>query len=190
MIQPLSIEIIQAVKLGDRKAFRLLYDTYALFAFNVSYKLLKDKSMAEEVVQECFVNLWLRRQNIDETKAISSLIFVMAKRTCLNNLRKIKYANTYLQQVTLHNINDIEEKIDFHDLERSLVDRIALLPKQQRTAFQLSRMEGYTHQQIAEEMGISPHTVKNHISQALMQLRKCLSATHYELPLFLIFLFL
>ena len=187
----LPVEIIHAVKAGDRKAFKLLYDTYASFVFEVSYKILKDSSLAEEVVQECFVTLWVKRERMDESKDLASYIFVMAKRLCLNTLRSMNYANTYLQQVQLNNVNDTEQKVNLDELQKSLADRIALLPKQQRIAFELSRMEGFTHQQIADKMGISPNTVKNHISQALAHLRKCLSATNLEIPLLLhIFYFL
>ena len=158
--------------------------------YNVSYKILRDDSLAEEVVQECFVNLWVKRETIDESKELSFFIFVMAKRICLNYLRKIKYTNKFLDQVKLIDINDVQEKMDLSDLQMSLVKHIALLPKQQRIAFELSRIDGYTHQQIAEKMGISPNTVKNHITQALAALRKQLVSSNYEIPLIILFFLL
>lgn len=187
IMRSLPIEMIRSIKEGDRKAFKIFYDTYASFVYSLSYRILKDNAMAEEVVQECFVNIWLKRETIDEKKEITSFIFVVAKRICLNYLRKIKYANIYLKQIKLNDVNDVEEKIALSDLQKSLSDRIALLPKQQRTAFELSRLEGYTHQQIAEQMGISPNTVKNHITQALAYLRKYLVSTNYEIPLIIFF---
>jgi RNA polymerase sigma factor (sigma-70 family) len=68
-----------------------------------------------------------------------------------------------------------------------MISKVALLPKQQRIAFELSRFEGFTHQQIADKMGVSPHTVKNHIAQALAYLRKSFRATKYEIPFLIIF---
>lgn len=186
----LSRETIVEIKRGDRKAFKKLYDTYASFVYNVSFKILRETSLAEEVVQECFVNLWVKREGIDESKELSFFIFVMAKRICLNYLRKIRYTNKFLDQVKIFDVNDVQQKIDYNELENVFVKYVTLLPKQQRIAFELSRLEGLTHQQIAEEMGISPNTVKNHITQALAYLRKQLIASNYEIPLIIIFFLL
>lgn len=183
----LSKDIIHAVKQGDRKAFEIFYNTYSSFVYQVAYKILRDPYLAEEVVQETFVNLWINKEYIDQSKEITSFIFVIAKRICLNNLRKLKYANTYLTQVSVQYINDVQEKIEYSEFEKSMISKVALLPKQQRIAFELSRFEGFTHQQIADKMGVSPHTVKNHIAQALAYLRKSFRATKYEIPLLIIF---
>lgn len=188
-MQSEPIEIIRRVKGGDRNAFKIFYNTHAFFVFGIAYRILKDKSMAEEVVQECFVNLWINKEQIEEQKDIRSFIFVIAKRICLNNLRKLNYGHSYLQQVKMNNVNDVEEKINFNELEQALINFIACLPNQQRIAFELSRKEGFTHQQIADKMGISPNTVKNHISKALAELRVYLKSTNYEVPLFLLFFF-
>lgn len=186
----LSEDIIREIKKGDRNSFKKLYDTYASFVYNVAFKILRNSSMAEEVVQDCFVNLWVKRDTIDESKELSIFIFVMAKRICLNYLRRIKYTNKFLDQVKLLSINDVQDKMDLSDLQMSLVKHIALLPKQQRIAFELSRIDGYTHKQIAEKMGISPNTVKNHITQALAVLRKHLVSSNYEIPLIILFFLL
>lgn len=179
--------IIYAVKQGDRKAFQVFYNNYALFVFQISYKILRETCHAEDVVQECFVNLWINRENINEHKEITSFIYVIAKRISLNKLREIKYSQVYLEQVSVHHINDVQKKIEYSEFEKAIISKVALLPKQQRTAFELSRFEGYTHQQIADKMGISPNTVKNHISQALVYLKKCVSATKYEIPFLIIY---
>lgn len=180
-------EIISDVIQGDRKAFQVLYNTYALFVYQVSYKILRETYLAEDVVQECFVKLWINRQNLDAQKEITSFIFVVAKRISLNKLREQKYKTTYLEQISVHHVNDVQEKIEYSEFEKKIISKVALLPKQQRIAFELSRFEGYTHQQIADKMGISPNTVKNHISQALVYLRKCLTSTKYEIPFLIIY---
>ena len=180
-------EIIYAVIQGDRKAFQVLYNNYAQFVYQVSYKILRETFLAEDVVQECFVNLWINRQNIDEQKEVTSFIYVIAKRISLNKLREVKYKSIYLDQVSVNHINDVQEKIEYSEFEKSIISKVALLPKQQRIAFELSRFDGYTHQQIAEKMGISPNTVKNHISQALIYLRKYVSSTKYEIPFLIIY---
>ncbi|MBE8721935.1 RNA polymerase sigma-70 factor [Sphingobacterium pedocola] len=175
-----STEILLQIKQGDKAAFRLLYDVYAPLVFDLAHKLLKDTAVAEEIVQDCFVKLWGNREQIRIDQNIWPLIYVSAKRLCYNQLRHARVAKNYLKQVENIVVNDVQEKLDLRELEGQLEQSIAKLPKQQKTALQLSRMEGYSHQQIAHEMGISPNTVKNHITQGLKSLRKTLTQADYN----------
>lgn len=180
-----STEILLQIKQGNKAAFRLLYDRYAPLVFDLAYKLLKDKAAAEEIVQDCFVKIWTNRDQIRLEQDIWPLIYVSAKRLCYNQLRHEQVAHKYFVQVEHHVINDVQQKLDVRELEDCLESSIAKLPEQQKTALRLSRMEGYSHQQIAHEMGISPNTVKNHITQALKNLRKRLTQADYNYLLLL-----
>lgn len=184
----LTIETIQKVKNSDKIAFKKLYEAYSTYVFQTAYKILKDSSIAEEVVQECFVKIWIHRSSLDVTRDIKPYLFVVTKRICLNHLRSSNYLLNYLEDLRLLNANDVEQKINHHDLERILYDRIEMLPHQQKTALKMSRFEGFTHLQIAEKMNLSPNTVKNHITKAISELRSFLIANNYEAPLLLIIL--
>lgn len=173
-------DILVQIKTGDREAFRSLYDTYAPFVFDLGYKLLKDSGLAEEMVQDCFVKIWATRSEIREDQEIWPLIYVIAKRLCFNQLRHARVARKYLVQVDDVLINDVEQRLNVRELENQLEHSIENLPEQQKRALRLSRMDGYTHQQIAVEMGISPNTVKNHITQALKNLKKTLPQADYN----------
>lgn len=172
--------ILVQIKNGDREAFRSLYDTYAPFVFDLGSKLLKDNGLAEEVVQDCFVKIWATRTEIREDQEIWPLIYVVAKRLCFNQLRHARVAKKYLVQLDDVLINDVEQRLNVRELENQLEYSIENLPEQQKRALKLSRMEGYSHQQIAAEMGISPNTVKNHITQALKNLKKTLPQADYN----------
>lgn len=184
----LTIETIRKVKNGDRIAFKQLYEVYSTYVFQTSYKMLKDSSIAEEVVQECFVKVWINRSSLDVSRDIRPYLFVVTKRICLNHLRNSNYLLSYLEDLRLSDANDVEQKIYHHDLERILYDRIEMLPHQQRMALKMSRFEGFTHLQIAEKMNLSPNTVKNHISKAISELKSFLIANNYKAPLLLIIL--
>lgn len=172
-------DILVQIKQGDKQAFRALYDAYAPFVFDLGFKLLKDTGLAEEMVQDCFVKIWAGREEIREDKEIWPLIYVVAKRLCFNQLRHARVAKKYLVQIEDAAVNDVQDRLDVRELEISLQRSIDNLPEQQKKALTLSRMEGYSHQQIAAEMGISPNTVKNHITQALKNLKKTLLQADY-----------
>ncbi len=172
--------ILLRVKQGDRGAFRSLYDAYAPMLFDLGFKLLRDTAAAEELVQDCFVKVWSNRAEIREDYEIWPLIYVMAKRLCFNQLRHARVAKKYLVQIEDVVVNDVEQRLDVRELESQLEHSIESLPEQQKKALRLSRLEGYSHQQIAAEMGISPNTVKNHITQALKNLKKNLPQADYH----------
>lgn len=172
--------ILLRIKQGDRSAFRSLYDAYAPLLFDLGVRLLQDTAAAEELVQDCFVKVWANRMDLREDKEIWPLIYVMAKRLCFNQLRHVRVARKYLVQVEHELVNDVEQRLHIRELESQLEHSIENLPDQQKRALRLSRMEGYSHQQIAAEMGISPNTVKNHITQALKNLRKTLPQADYH----------
>ena len=181
--------IVKKIIQGDKAAFRQLYDGYAPLVFDLAYKLLQDRAAAEEIVQDCCVKIWGARAELRTDRDIWPFIYVSAKRLCYNQWRRNAVVQQYRQQVEYPIVNDVEEKIDVRELEVYLEASMAKLPLQQKTALQLSRMDGYTHQEIAREMGISPHTVKNHITQALKNLRKSLTQADYNY-LFLFFFLL
>lgn len=182
--------ILLRIKQGDRLAFRSLYDAYAPWLYDLGFKLLKDTAGAEELVQDCFVKLWANREEIREDRDIWPWIYVMAKRLCFNQLRHARVTKKYLAQVADVLVNDVEQRLYVRELESQLEYSIESLPEQQKKALRLSRLEGYSHQQIATEMGISPNTVKNHITQALKSLRKTLPQADYNYLVLLSLLFL
>ncbi|MFD2554263.1 RNA polymerase sigma-70 factor [Sphingobacterium tabacisoli] len=177
--------ILLRIKQGDRLAFRSLYDAYAPLLYDLGFRLLRDTAAAEELVQDCFVKVWATREEIREGQDLWPLIYVMAKRLCFNQLRHARVTKRYLVQVTDVQVNDVEQRLDVRELESHLEHSIESLPEQQKRALRLSRLEGYSHQQIAVEMGISPNTVKNHITQALKNLRKTLPQADYNYLLLL-----
>ncbi|ERJ57746.1 RNA polymerase sigma-70 factor [Sphingobacterium paucimobilis] len=172
--------ILLRIKQGDRLAFRALYDAYAPLLYDLGFRLLRDTAAAEELVQDCFVKVWSTRAEIQEDRDLWPLIYVMAKRLCFNQLRHARVTRKYLVEVTDVQVNDVEQRLDVRELESHLEHSIESLPEQQKRALRLSRLEGYSHQQIAAEMGISPNTVKNHITQALKNIRKTLPQADYN----------
>ncbi|MBP3943715.1 RNA polymerase sigma-70 factor [Sphingobacteriaceae bacterium WQ 2009] len=185
----IPINLLNLLKSGNNIAFRQFYDLFAPRLFDASLKILKDQKLAEEVVQESFIKIFTNRAQLQEDRDPWPLLFVIAKRLCLNQLRNSRTALLYRNQLTQPLSNVVEEHVNARELEDTIMKRIAQLPTQQRTALELSRIKGLTHKEIAVEMGISTQTVKNHITQALSSLRSHLSKSDYNLPLLLLFFF-
>ena len=175
---------------GSRTAFNKIYEVYSPAVFDVAFKILRDRASAEEVVQECFVKLWLKKENIDPAKELWYYLYVMCKRMCFNVLRDGRVAKEAVQSMDAGvSVNDVEEGLYYTELKNMLERHIDNLPEKQKIAFCLSREKGLSHQEISCKMGISQNTVKNHISQALKYLRKSLMHIDYTAFLFFFLFF-
>ena len=167
---------------GNESAFTMIYELYSERIYKLAFRFLKDKEQSEEVVQETFINLWMSREKLDPEGNIWLYLFVIAKRLSLNTLRQI-CKSTNLTEKLLHYIagehNDTEEEVFVRDLEQYAEKIIDKLPRQQKLVFKLSRVEGLSYKEIAEQQNISPNTVRNHMVEALKTLRAHLNAADF-----------
>jgi len=143
---------------------------------------IHDQSQANDLVQECFVRLWEKRQTISANQSVESLLFVMLRNRCLNYLRDQK------SHLTDRNLSIIDEhelqhlyQLDFtgHEertLEEKLIEAIResvdRLPEKRKLVFVKTKVEGKKNKDVAEELGISVKAVEKHIHQAKEQIRE------------------
>lgn len=183
---------IESLRKGDQKAFEQVYNHYSSQVYRLAFRFLKDKAQSEEIVQETFIKLWLNREKLDVKGNLWLYLYVIAKRLSLNELRKISQSEELFTQLML-NIkeahNHTEEEVLAADMEKFTESILNTLPNQQQTIFRMSRVEGLTHQQIAEKLDISQNTVKNHMVEALKNIKKQLNDTELIYFIALLFLF-
>ena len=156
----------------DEQAFKIIYDQYWLALFQYAFNVLNDKTVCEDIVQQVFVSLWQKNENL-EIENLSAYLFRAVKFQILKHLRNGKITQQHLDQITfLASYNDIEEKLVAKDLESQLKKLIGQLPERCRHIFTLSRFEHRTNQEIAQHLGLSIQTVKNQISKAINYIRQ------------------
>lgn len=187
----ISRDQIEQLIAGNHTAFQAIYGVYSSKVFRVAFKYLKDTALSQEIVQETFIKLWLTRHNIQIEGDIWSYLSLIAKRLSLNSLRDI-LKSTSLNSELLADIDDThnttEENLYARDLEQITDKLIKNLPKQQQLIYQLSRTEGLSHKEIAEQLHISPSTVNNHLVQALKTLRSNLEYSYLHHLILIFFL--
>ena len=165
---------IQQLIAGDEPAFDAIYEIYGAKVYRLAFRFLKDREQSEEVVQECFINLWTSRQKLNPEGNIWLYLYVIAKRLSLNALRQICQSRELSGKLVNHTTtvhNSTEEDVLAHDLEHFAENIISKLPRQQQLIFRLSRIEHLSHKEIADQLQISPNTVKNHMVEALKTLK-------------------
>lgn len=182
MPKTIPISTIYLLKGGDEASFKIVYEKLSEPVYHLAVRFLKDTSWSEEIVQEVFLALWLNREKLDENGNMWLYLYVLTKRLCLNRLRNIKKSKESFEHLILKfekSTDGTQNDVLTADLEKYVNRVISLLPERQKAVFELSRFEGLSHKEIAEELGISTNTVKNHIVEALKTLKKSLSQSGY-----------
>ena len=181
---------IQRLIAGDESAFTAVYELYSEKVYRLAFRFLKDKEQSEEIVQEAFINLWLSREKLNADGNMWLYLYVISKRLSLNALRQVGKSSILVEKL-LHQISELqnttEEEVLAHDLEHYAEKVIEKLPRQQQLVFKLSRIEGLSHKEIAEQLQISPNTVKNHMVEALKTLKTHLKYSDF---LYLLIIFI
>lgn len=165
---------IRGLIVGDELAFTSVYKLYSEKVYRLAFRFLKDREQSEEIVQETFINLWLSREKLDVNGNLWLYLYVIAKRLSLNALRQVSKSTHLIENLlrnTVNTHNNTEEDILAHDLEQFTEKVILQLPQRQQMIFKLSRIDGLSHKEIADQLHISPNTVKNHMVEALKTLK-------------------
>ncbi|HEY0177867.1 MAG TPA: RNA polymerase sigma-70 factor [Pedobacter sp.] len=170
---------------GSKRAFDILYDKYWKQVFNAAYKRLNDTEAAQDIAQDVFVQLWIRGTK-SPIENLPAYLFVAARNSVFKHLEKEgKY--TALPDVA----RQLENPLDRADAdmlyEEFLVafnEMINTLPSQQRIIFKMRFEEDLSSQQIADQLQISPKTVRNQLGKALATLRTSLVFAQFLLFLY------
>ncbi|MDB5000372.1 MAG: polymerase sigma-70 factor [Mucilaginibacter sp.] len=167
-------ELINLLQQGKLGAFREIYTRYWKQLYADAYKRLKNKEMAEEIVQEVFTSLWHKRGALNITQTLGGYLFTSVSNLVIDQYRKNLVRARYKESFKLvysETDNSTEDAILVKELEHTIENEVNSLPDKCRSVFELSRVEHKTNKEIACELGISEKTVEHHITKALKHIR-------------------
>lgn len=172
-------ELLSQVAKGDEKAFRLIFDHYWRKIYSVAFTLTKSVELSEEIVQDVFLKIWLQKDRLPTVARFEAWLFVVARNHILNQLRKktldhhfTNHLETYFSMTAASPEQELLQKE-----ARLLINKvIEQLPARQREIYRLSRNEGLDVNTIAQQLGISPLTVKSHLTKALLNIRQSVNS--------------
>ena len=157
--------------------FRKLYLPLGMYAL----RIVDDADVAEDMVQEAFMNTWERLEGGLEISNFKAFMYRSVRNECLSYLSSLK------EKVGEEFIPEAgEEEIDTSFRDARIWKAIDELPEKCRDIFLMSKRDGYSNEEIADELGISIKTVKNQMTKAFSRLREALNSGHK--PFFLPFL--
>lgn len=183
-------ELISKLQIGDLGAYDKLYHFYSPKLYRFAFSLLKNNEDAEGIVQEVFLIIWNKRNEIDSTKSFKSYLFTISRNLIIDQLRKRLKEKEYLAYLEkyFNSVTPTPEQMTDYNIVKSKVDKaIEKLPEKRKQIYKLSREKGLSNKEISKQLNISDKTVENQITLALRHLRSRLGP---ELPAVVLYLYL
>ena len=167
-------ELFLQLHAGNERAFQTLFRKYYPAMCSFAWQFLNDRELAEEVVQDLFVRIWEKRENLNIQTSVRHYFFKSVRNHCLNQLQHEKIKKKYSDRILESSHQDINP--DQFYIEVDLVQRIERsidsLPPKRQEIFRLSREQGLKYKEIAETLNISVKTVEAQMGLALKHLRE------------------
>ena len=168
-------DLLLLLKAGDQQAFEKLYQVYSVRLLQRLLRLLKDRNLAKELLQDVFLKVWERRGTIDPLHSIKPYLYRIAENLVMDYFRRAatdRKVMDHLIQVSTELYDQIQDELDTNTLNQTLKEAIDQLPEQRKAIFIQCKLEGRSYEEVAKEMGISRGTVNDHMVKSMRFLRK------------------
>ena len=162
--------------------FEEAYETHFERLYRYAFSITKQQQLAEDVVAEVFANIWSKKPDHTNIKELSAYLHVSVKHSAIRLVSRDRQRFTYQTYDESLQVSDLvnpENLLLGKELEELMARVVDGLPPHSKLVYELSRGWGYSHQQIADELGISPRTVESHLRGVLKKMREMLHA-HLE----------
>jgi RNA polymerase sigma factor (sigma-70 family) len=173
--------IWKSLKEGDLKAFSVLFETYYPSLHSYGLKISKDKSLTEDTLQDFFMYVYEKRENLSDLDTIAPYLFTAYKRFLINVIKKnqkLKYTD-FSQEVIPDIQFNKEELITNQETEnfknKNIATLLNKLPKRQKEAIYLKYYNGLKTKEISEIMNINYQSVVNTLHKAINSLKEDVS---------------
>jgi len=167
----------------SRILFGQLFEANREKVYRFAFKLTDDRQRAEEVTQQCFIKLWENIHKVHKDQDVFPLLFVFVKHIVIDETRKLYRERKSLSQLSSNQVSsdrgdeDTLMRKEFSEQVHKLIEQ---MPEQRRNIYLLSRDKGKSHKEIADQLSLSPTTVRNHLTLALQYIRREMMA-HYDM---------
>ena len=173
---------LQELSYGNRHAFERLFLEWYPHLVDFFNRVLSDgggyDNCASDYAQDVFFDVWMSRKKFADVNSFSAYLFQMARHKVYNHYDKLAVKSRFRREAAITG-SDVcpsdEGAIYAQEKEAQMLNKLRILPKKRRMVFIMSRLLGFTNQQISIELGISKRTVENHITSVLAFLRKDLN---------------
>jgi RNA polymerase sigma-70 factor (ECF subfamily) len=174
----MDTSLLYEIASGNEDAFELLFEQQRGRLYNYMLKITKSKVVAEEIVLDVFLKLWIGRELLPEIKNMDAFLNKVAYNKALDFLkiasRKKEIHRLVAKQIETCQEQEADHKLLDSEYQSILKKALDQLSPQRRIIFTLSRMEGLTNEEIAQQLQLSRNTVRNTLHESLQSIREYL----------------
>ncbi len=164
---------VEAIRLGEANSFENLFNLYCQQLINFARRYVFDKQIAENIVQDVFVNVWQSRTNLDPSKMIKAYLFTAVKNESLKQLRhRDVEKKNYDRVFEVSSKSNPDKEMEGKELDYHVNQAVNELPEKCKEIFKMNRFENLKYAEIAEILDISIKTVETQMGRALKKLRE------------------
>jgi RNA polymerase sigma-70 factor (ECF subfamily) len=165
-------ELVKGCASGDRRSQEILYKRYFSFAMSICIRYTHDENEAMEIVNDSYMKVLDGLSNYDSSRPFKPWYGKVLVNTAIDNYRKNFKHNEYL---SINTITETEEREPEIEAELSVNDILTLyrhLPGHYKITFNLFEIEGYSHEEIGQMMGVTASTSRSNLARAKKMLRE------------------
>ncbi|MCM1010966.1 MULTISPECIES: sigma-70 family RNA polymerase sigma factor [unclassified Brevibacterium] len=175
-------QLLIQVAAGDRRAFEELFATQSTILMAVIVRIVMSRSLAEEVLQECFAEVWARAGSFDPQRGSGrAWLVTMARRRGIDCVRSVQSSRDRDLADGLRSAAEVGEQVEQTVIDRAESDRtiaaLKLLPDDQARPIVMAFYQGMTHAQISETLKVPLGTIKSRIRDGMRKMREELEAS-------------
>ena len=162
-------ELVIRLKQGDEPSFNALYKAYSRPLYLRILKMVRDRAVADELLQELLIRVWDKRHQVDPDKPFKAYIYTIAQNLVYNYFRKVASDKNLIQTLIYHSAGQYLEAdtwLENREAADLIKEAINQLPPQRKLVFNLCKIEGKSYEETSRLMGISIATVNSHMSLA------------------------
>jgi RNA polymerase sigma-70 factor (ECF subfamily) len=171
---------------GDADAFTMVMYHHKNRVYKVAMMLLKDQALAEDIVQEVFLKVWMNREEVLYIRNLEAYIYRIGRNLTINQLKKIIAERVRVQKLEpkLMHVSDADHAVRTEQFEDKLNGAIDNLTPQQKLVFRMVKIEGLSYNMIAQKLNISQMTVRTHMHEAIKSVQANVPELRFTLLLF------
>lgn len=165
-------QLLLLIATGDQRAFHQLVELHWSRIYYNTLRLVRSTHTAQEITQDIFLKIWQKREQLTDIENFTAYITVVGRNQVISAMRgRIEQTQVLPEYDIPAQSQETDQQLQFKDTYRVLMNGISRLTPQQQLTFTMSRIEGMSHDEIAQTLGLSRNTVKGHIVLALNFLR-------------------
>lgn len=175
-------DLFDEIAQGQAWALSALYDRYSARLYGLALKILQDRSLAEDVLQDIFLNIWDNPKKFDKSRgAPVAWLMISCRNRCIDKLRsreKATQKTAILDEEKLSNISLFENPLDvieLNEMQKSIANALSQLPEEQRVTIEKAYFEGLSQSELSDVLQLPLGTIKTRMRLGMQKLRSLIT---------------